>query len=301
MIYKKPVISIEDQIDQLVGRGLIVNDRIKAIHWLSKISYYRLAGYWWPMQSDKKLHIFKPNSRFEDVLALYEFDRELRLLVFDVIERIEIALRTKLIYSLSEEYGFWWFQDISLFIDARAHAKSLAGILRELEQSKEPFIIDHNKKYSDDIRFPPAHKTMETTSMGTVSKLYGNLLPSVKSKDRIAKAFGTVNHTYLQSWLQSITQIRNICAHHSRLWNRNLPGRPKLLKKPPFNWINVVPSPEEYHTLYIHLCCMKYLLDRIEPENTFTVRLDSLLSRYTGVDPNALGMKTDWQKENLWK
>jgi abortive infection bacteriophage resistance protein len=301
MIYNKPVTTIEEQIDQLIQRGLTVKDRTLARHWLSKISYYRLAGYWWPMQHDKKLHLFKPNSRFEDVLDLYEFDRELRLLVFDVIECIEIALRTKLIYFMSQEHGFWWFQNHSLFINAKAHAKALAGIFGELDRSKETFITEHNVKYSDDQRFPPAHKTMETTSMGSLSKLYGNLLPSVKSKDEIAKAFGTANHTYLHSWLQSITQIRNLCAHHSRLWNRNLPGKPKLLKHPPESWISMVPPSQEYHMLYVHLCCMKYLLNCIEPSNTFTDRLDKLLIKYPSVDAKALGMKPNWKNERLWE
>ena len=89
MIYSKDPLSIDEQITQLKERGLIIDDKKSAVHHLQTISYYRLAGYWWPMQSDKQDHYFKPNSRFEDVILLYNFDRELRLLLFDVIERIE--------------------------------------------------------------------------------------------------------------------------------------------------------------------------------------------------------------------
>ena len=103
MIYNKIAITIQEQITLLQGRGLQVNDIAIAEHFLSNISYYRLEGYWWPMQADKVKHIFKPNSRFEDVIALYNFDRELRLLIFDVIERIEVGFRTKVIYHLSHE------------------------------------------------------------------------------------------------------------------------------------------------------------------------------------------------------
>ena len=87
-MYTKPVTTIPQQIQQLKDRGLQIADEPAAAHFLSNISYYRLAGYWWPMQSDKVNHIFKPNSKFEDVIALYNFDRELRILLFDVIERI---------------------------------------------------------------------------------------------------------------------------------------------------------------------------------------------------------------------
>ncbi len=104
----------------------------------------------------------------------------------------------------------------------------------------------------------------------------------------------------MPSWLQSITQIRNYCAHHSRLWNKNLPGKPKLMPKPHFPWIDDVPKEQEYKMLYIHLCCMKYLLNIIQPKNNFTHCLLNLLEKYPNVDCNALGLKPNWQKEPLW-
>lgn len=300
-MYTKVPLSIADQIAQLQARGLEINEADQAPHYLSHISYYRLAGYWWPMQADKEKHTFKPNSRFSDVIALYNFDRELRLLLFDVIEKIEISLRTKLIYHLSHEYGPWWFQNTDLFIDSRELVKTLYNLDEELERSRDAFIKEHNKKHKDDMRFPPAWKTLELTSFGSLSKLYGNLKNTVKSKDTIAREFRTVNHTFLPSWLQSIAQIRNYCAHHSRLWNKNLPGRPKLLPHPPHPWINNVPKEQEFMMLYVHLCCMKYLLNVVQPQNHFKQRLEQLLIKYPNVDPNALGFKPNWGNEPLWQ
>ncbi len=233
-MFSKPAKSIDEQIALLQSRGLVVSNEAFAQHVLSNISYYRLAGYWWPMQADKELHIFKPGSRFEDAVSLYNFDKELRIMLFDAIEVIEISLRTKLIYHLSHEKDPWWFQDTSLFTDVRAHIQTLAHLEEEIERSKDTFIKEHKRRHKDDGRFPPAWKSLEVTSFGALSRIYGNLKPGVRSKDTIAIEFGTVNHTYLPSWLQSIVQIRNICAHHSRLWNKNLPGRPKLLSKPPY-------------------------------------------------------------------
>jgi abortive infection bacteriophage resistance protein len=300
MFDKKPL-TIQVQIGQLIDRGLLITDDDNAKHYLSLISYYRLAGYWWPMQADKENHIFKPNSRFADVIALYNFDRELRLLLFDVIEKIEIALRTKLIYHLSHEFDPWWFQNPSLFNDTGELVKTLSSIEEEIARSKDIFIKEHKSKHKDDLRFPPAWKTLELTSFGSLSKLYGNLKNTVKSKDTIAQDFGTVNHTFLPSWLQGIAQIRNFCAHHSRLWNKKLPGQPKLLPKPPFPWIVDVPREHEFNMLYVHLCCMKYLLNIIQPENNFTLCLNNMLIKYQNVDPHALGLKNNWQNEPLWK
>jgi abortive infection bacteriophage resistance protein len=222
MLYDKAPITIEQQIKKLKLRGLSFQNENLAKKYLSHISYYRLAGYWWSMQTDNIAHKFKPNSTFENVIKIYNFDADLRILLFDAIEKIEISLRTKLIYHLSHYYDPWWFQNTDLFKDAPALIKSLEKMREEVDRSKDIFIKEHKKKYKKDLRFPPAWKTLELSSLGGLSKLYGNLKNNIEAKDQIAEEFGAVNHTYLPSWLQSIAQIRNLCAHHSRLWNKNL-------------------------------------------------------------------------------
>ena len=304
-MYSKPAFTIDQQIERIKERGLQIANEKLAKRYLSHISYYRLGEYWYAMQSDKEQHIFKPNSKFEDVVALYNFDAELRLLLFDVIEKIEISLRTKLIYHLSIEIDPWWFQNHDLFVDTMAHTKTLAGLEEEItrSRSKDPTIKKHFQKHNDDKRFPPAWKTLEQTSFGALSKLYGNLKHALKSKDIIAKELGAVNHTYLPSWLQSIAQIRNFCAHHSRLWNRNLPGTVKLLPNPPFPWITKkenVPKQHEFSKLYVHMSLMKYMLNIIQPNNNFTSKLSNLFQKYPNVDPDALGMKSNWEVEPVW-
>jgi len=204
MVYNKQTFTIEQHIKQLRDRGLGIGNEELAKHYLAQVSYYRLAGYWWPMQKDKVNHTFKENSSFEDVVSLYNFDRELRLLLFDVIEKIEISLRTKLIYHLSHEFDPWWFQNTTIFQDSGALIQTLASIKEEVDRSKDIFIKEHKKKYKEDLRFPPAWKTLELTSFGSLSKLYGNLKNTIRSKNTIAEELGAVNHTYLPSWLQSI-------------------------------------------------------------------------------------------------
>lgn len=145
MIYNKQTFTIVEHIQQLRNRGLQINDEELAIHYLSHVSYYRLAGYWWPMQSNKETHNFKPDSKFEDVVSLYNFDRELRILLFDVIEKIEISLRTKLIYHLSHEFDPWWFQNTTIFQDSGALIDTLASLKEEVDRSKDAFIKEHKK------------------------------------------------------------------------------------------------------------------------------------------------------------
>jgi abortive infection bacteriophage resistance protein len=301
MKFSKKVFTIEEHIALLKERGLEIENEELAKKYLSNISYYRLAGYWWSMQENKEEHLFKPESTFSNVIAIYNFDADLRILLFDAIEKIEISLRTKLIYYVSHEHGPWWFQNSEIFEDSQALIKTLDKIREEIERSKDTFIKEHMKKYKKDLRFPPSWKTLELTSFGALSKLYGNLKNTVKSKDSIAQEFGAVNHTYLPSWLQSIAQIRNFCAHHSRLWNKNLPGTVKLLRNPPNKWISEVPKEHEFKYLYVHMALMRYLLNTIHPKNTFNEDLKQLMKKYSNIDPNALGFKDNWQNEPLWK
>ncbi|SFH46298.1 Abi family protein [Pedobacter insulae] len=300
-MYNKAPLTINQQIAQLRARGLEITADDNAPHFLSHISYYRLAGYWWPMQAEpKENHIFKPDSKFADVISLYNFDREFRIVVFDAIEKIEISLRTKLIYHLSHEFGPWWFQNLEIYQNGMEAAKTLATLGEEIERSKDAFIKEHKRKYKDDLRFPPSWKSLELTSLGALSRIYGNLKNTITSKDTIAAEFGVVNHTFLPSWLQSIAQIRNYCAHHSRLWNRNLPSTLKLLPKPPNPWIADVPTQTDFPKIYVHLCCIKYLLNVIQPQNNLTIQLAELFAKYPSVDQNAMGMKPNWQQEPLW-
>lgn len=211
-MFEKRPFTIQEQIERLETRGLIITPEDNATHYLSHISYYRLGEYWHSMQSDKINHIFKENSKFKDVIALYEFDSELRVLLFDIIEKIEISLRTKLIYHLSHEFSPWWFQNFDLFIDSKALVKTLSSLEEELERTKETTIKNHFKNHKDDLRFPPAWKSLEQTSFGSLSKLYGNLKNTVKSKDIIAKEFGVVNHTFCQVGYNLLHKLE-IIAH----------------------------------------------------------------------------------------
>lgn len=295
--YNKQPISIADQISTLKNRGLMFNNDQAAIESLKIISYFRLANYWKPMESDKLNHIFKPNSKFENVLSLYNFDKELRTIIFSAIQSIEIALRTKIIQIVSSSYGAFWFTNKSLFSKVTIFSKCLSNIEEELKRSKEDFLIEHFARY-DNPPYPPAWKTLEVSSFGTLSKLYCNLTDN-NLKKQIARELGLPQHLYLESWIKSLSVLRNCIAHHARIWNRKYPWKPQIPKKLQRPWIYDITISHE--KLYAQLCCIVYLLNAIDPNNDFKQSLKALLSKYPIVDISAMGFPKLWYNEALWK
>lgn len=284
-------------MSMLKNRGLLFDDEQAAVECLKIISYFRLANYWKPMESDKMNHVFKPKSKFENVVTLYNFDKELRTLIFSAIQSIEIALRTKVIQIVSSNCGAFWFADESLFSNVTIFSKCLSNIEEELKRSKEDFLIEHFAKY-DTPPYPPAWKTLEVSSFGTLSKLYCNLADN-NLKKQIAREFGLPQHLYLESWIKSLSVLRNCIAHHARIWNRKYPWKPQLPKKLQNPWIqNKAVSQEK---LYAQLCCVAYLMDAIRPSNNFKRNLKALLSEYSIVDSAAMGFPKLWYNEPLWK
>jgi abortive infection bacteriophage resistance protein len=139
--------TIADQLQLLKDRGMLFRNEADALHYLENISYYRLKGYWWDMQTDRVNHTFHTDTYFEEVIERYNFDRHLRIILFDAIERIEIALRTKMIYHLSLNHGATWYKDSSLFTDVQKHADHLNNLMKEFGYSQEIFIKDHKIKH----------------------------------------------------------------------------------------------------------------------------------------------------------
>jgi len=191
MNYSKQALNISQQIGLLQSRGLIIDDTDETRDILENISYFRIANYLRPMESDKQTHQFKPGSSFTNVVLLYDFDRELRQLVFSAISRIEIALRTRIIHHFSLSHGPFWFIDGELASDSHLFADNVVTLKRELNRSKEDFIKEHIKYDAPDV--PPAWKTLEVISFGTLSKMYFNFKDTAIKKD-VARCLGLPQH-----------------------------------------------------------------------------------------------------------
>ena len=293
--YSKQLISFTDQITLLKQRGMVLGNETKALHLLQNISYYRLSGYWHPLLADKQRHIFKPGSTFEAAYNIYKFDSELRKLIIAELEKIEVAVRTQTAYILSTQYHAHWFEDSSLFSNPVRHTKVLAKIEEEYNRSDEEFITAFKAKYSD--HFPPSWMTMEIASFGTLSILYGNLQPG-RAKRSIAAYFGLPD-TVFASWLHCIVYVRNICAHHSRLWNKILSIRP-LMPRSPRNTFIALPASGTQQTYFV-LSMIIYLLNTVNPNHSFISRFKELLNRYPSIDVRAMGFPINWENEKPWE
>lgn len=296
--YTKQPLSVKDQIQLLKNRSMIIGDEASAEKVLRNISYFRLAAYFRPMEADKNTHVFKSGSHFDSAATLYRFDSRLRHLIFLAVQEIEIALRTRIIQEFSMRHGAFWFYDTSLADDGHKFLENMTSLDRELQRSKEDFIKEHYAKY-DTPAFPPAWKTLELASFGTLSKLYYNF-NDVKAKKAIAHSFNLPQHEVLESWMRSIAVLRNCCAHHARIWNRIFPKMPQLTGfKPRGKWIATKPTVA--NRLYSVLCCIAYWLDSMDLGDDFKQSLKALLFRYPSVDPRAMGFPDSWETEPLWR
>jgi Abortive infection bacteriophage resistance protein len=305
----KPAYSIEVQIALLKQRGMQFRNEANAPHFLKNISYYRLKGYWWDMQVDFTTHKLKPNTFFEDIIDRYNFDRHLRLILFDAIERIEIALRTKMIYHLSISYGGLWYLDPSLFetktqtindVTKTIHLHTLDELQKEFKRSQEIFIKDQRSRYPN--HDADAWKILEVASMGTLSKLYKCLKHQLPEKAIIAKEMGLNLHSELSSWLEAITYIRNIIAHHSRLWSRNMVKKPSvLIKNPQGQWFDNPLAEVQTKKPFLIISCMIHLCNHVTPGHQIKTRIIDLFNANPTIPTYKIGFMNNWQNEPLWK
>lgn len=240
---------------------------------------------------------FATGTTFENVLDLYLFDREFRLLIFDAIERLEIAFRTQLIYHPALTGGAFWFENTTNFENTFRLNEHLAQLDEEVNRSGEVFIDHFFTKY-DEENTPPVWMSFEVISLGLLSKFYQNL-KFIQAKKEIARHFGLSEPRIFQSWIRSITYVRNICAHHSRLWNRILTNRPTIIRRPSKQWISdTSPNNEK---IYYFLCCLWYLLQEVNPETKFVEKLKSLFVKYPTTSKDAMGFPNNWKNEAFWQ
>lgn len=303
--YNKPALTHAAHLQLLKNRGLHVENDAKALFLLENIGYYRLSGYWYPMLNNpKSQHQFKPGSTFNSAFNLYCFDRELRKLISAELEKIEIAVRSKMIYTLSHSTDPFWFNNSNLFVDQQPLTDSVNKLRTEYRRSDEQFIKAFRRNYTDPL--PPSWMIFEISSFGNLSYFYKNLIPGL-DKRAIANYFGLDDSTF-QSWLHSIVYVRNVCAHHTRLWNRVMSISPAIPITPSNPWLNVVTNinsntgnviQANNRTYYI-LSMIIYFMETINPRHTIRQKFFKLLEKYPNVDVRAMGFTPNWRNEVLW-
>jgi abortive infection bacteriophage resistance protein len=299
--FSKPFTTCHEQLEKLKTRGLIIHNWEESKAFLSYCGYYRFSGYVLPFERER--HVLLPNTSFADVKKLYEFDRNLRYLVSEAIAVIEISMRSRIAYELGRSDNPFLHRNKDVF-QRKRHSdwnECYEKIIEETKRSQELFVKHYKEKYAEYPHLPIWVLT-ELISFGSLSKFYACLLPQYQKA--VSEYFG-VPHVILVSWLHTLTHIRNLCAHHSRLWDRQLSVPPKTPKSlPEFQCFrNEVPV----WRLFFVLSVIKFLLGGIKKRTNVDIdwsnRIISLLDAHPPV-PNFdkhMGLPSDWKQMELWR
>ena len=293
--FDKSPSTYQEQIEILRQRGMQIDDGESAAFYLKHLNYYRLAAYWLPFEADHATHAFKPGTSFEKVLNLYVFDRELRLLMLDAIERVEISVRAHWAYVLAHRHGPHAQLDAALARVPYHYQTNLNKLKDEVSraESSELFIRHFQHTYSEEL--PPVWAACEVMSMGLLSRWYRNLKP-FDTRIAIAKPY-KISEQVLESWLHHLSTVRNTCAHHSRLWNREFTVTPTIPDPAPSNLRGqfVDSSRKIYNTLVIIL----HLMDMIAPDHHWRKRLLGLINGHA-INVAHMGFPDGWRDFPIW-
>jgi abortive infection bacteriophage resistance protein len=320
--YAKQHLSYEEQVERLVARGMEVPSRADAIQALSRIGYYRLSAYSHQFRipnrpsmegHDQRHSRFLPGVAFSHMMGLWEFDRKLRLLCIDGLERFEIALRTSLAYTVGK-HGPFVHLDAELLdpgFTAQPPTTSrerlskydewLIGLYdRQASAANEAFVAWFAYKYNSKL---PLWVAVEILEMGQLSYLYQGSPRG--DRDKIAGTFGLRSSKQFKSWIASLNGIRNTSAHHSRLWNRTLinqASRPKRGEVAMLDHLQDL-SDGQRKKLYPTLAILTWLLTTSIPSGDWYGRLVRLLDEFPVnpiVDLGNGGFPEDWRSLPLW-
>ncbi|NBJ89938.1 Abi family protein [Acutalibacter sp. 1XD8-36] len=271
------------QLEKIAKRGCIIDDEQSALEFLKRVNYYRLTAYFLPFKTQEDKYISGTN--FSQVVGIYQFDHDMRKLLFPVIEEIELALRSQIAYFFGHRYGALGYLDKANFSERHNHENFLEHIEREKEHNKQqPFVQHHNEKYSGKF---PIWVIIELFSMGELSLFYADM----KRADQkgIAKAFAVPSDKHMKSWLKNLTILRNFCAHYSRLYDAKLPGVPRTPKGFGIQLGN---------RLFDYIVVLKLLYsDSIGWTNSFAPGLCATIEKYRDlIELKRIGFPADWEK-----
>lgn len=321
--YNKPYLTFEQQLALLKGRGLGVTDEAAALACLRRIGYYRLSAYWYPLRQTALSQVagssqitvqradeFRSGSTFEQVLALYVFDKRLRLLLLDAIERIEVALRVDVSYRLGQRDPFAHMNPALLHGNFTKKAHPVTGRTayqnwldkhqQMVGRSREDFVRHYQQKYGEPF---PLWVAVELWEFGMLSTFYQGL--QMADKNAIAARYGLPDGQLLQTWLRALNFVRNVAAHHSRLWNKNLVDQPKLPRAgavPAFD--PLIGQPAVASRLFVMLCILLHMMREVSPSSSWPVRLRQLLDGFPaapGLSLADMGFPAGWEGHPLWQ
>ncbi len=317
MHYTKPYLTVEQQLNLLRQRGLEVGDDGKAKEYLQRIGYYRLSAYGFPFRNSvidvygatQTLDTFKNGTTFKNITDLYAFDKALRLVVLDALERIEISLRTEVALTMGildptahrqRQFLDRGFNNIPQGRQQSPFDEWLAKLDDKAKSSKEEFAHHFRTKYHQSHM--PIWIAVELLDFGPLS----HFLSGMRNQDiaKICTSYNIPNPTVLKGWIKSLSFVRNVCAHHSRLWNKALVNQPPMPKPGVIPQIDHVAfSPYQTKRIYAALCILRYLLKSVNPRTNWATRLKELTDTFPTtphVSLKTAGFPEGWKDVDLW-
>ena len=302
----KPHLPIGGQVELLRSRGLEIGDDVRAADYLRRVGYYRLSGYWKPFlagpsgESDR----FVPGASFAHVADLYIFDKRLRLTLLDALERIEVAFRAEVAHHMGAKNPLAHRRTALLRPDsADRHRAWLGEHDGEVRRSREVFVSHHREKYGGEL---PIWAAVELWSFGALSRFYAMM--NGADQRAVAARFGVENERLAANWLRGMTFVRNVSAHHGRLWNRGSVGRlsPRGLGKTPAGFDPpLLPRGRSSDRLCAVLCATIFLVRQICPRSGWPSRLRDLLRRDFPDAPDRslreMGFPPKWEESAFWR
>jgi abortive infection bacteriophage resistance protein len=296
LIYSKPALPPTDLLRHLVDRGLTVEDRANALHALEYVGYYRLLIYMRAVQGPPAgtqpppaEKWFNPGTTFAQILELYEFDRRLRLLCMDAIERVEVAVRSAINNRVATVLGPHFYEDPQHFRATFDHGVLLA----DFDRAKSLGITHYKNTYQMPAR-PPIWVALEASDFGALSRLVSGLLRT--NQDLVAYPVFRLPAAVLVSWLRTMVTLRNICAHHGRLWNATLNANQPLRAHQYASHL------AQGNTAYARLVVLAILLDAVDQNSqNWKQRLKHLFVDFPLVSPSQLGCPPGWETQPLWR
>jgi abortive infection bacteriophage resistance protein len=324
MIYSKTALTVEQQADQLINRGLTA-DRDELISRLTVVSYYRLSGYLYPFREigsgGKRQDTFVAGTTLDMVWRRYNFDRRLRILLLDAIERIEVAIRTRLVYHFVQTHGPFGhlecqnlpgFKKRSFARQLWRNVKSLAklrgrkrsdheqwlrGLKEEQRRSREKFVIHFRNRYGDQHEQLPLWMACELMTCGsTLQLMFGIERPVVR---KVSAEFGFPDQQLL-SWTKALFALRNSCAHHSRVWNRIFGAKPSIPGKNKNPKWHTTPCFDNRRVGFMLTICYIWL-QKISATSQWKTRLYELFNEYPEIPLAEMGLPNNWRTHDLWQ
>jgi abortive infection bacteriophage resistance protein len=294
--YTKEALPVPVLLDLMIARGLHVPDRAYAEQHLSFIGYFRLSGYMLPFQLKNVTTSFDFGANFNTILDRYFFDRRLRLLMIDAIERIEVSLRAALTNITAAEHGINWFVDQNLFEPKYLNDEGLGKTWQNVQsainsaRNKSEFIQHFFAGNFSQPEHPPSWMTLEVLEFGPLSRLFSSLILS--ERKRVAQPFG-IDEQVLKTWFHAIAYLRNVCAHHARIYGRTFTIKPKHLQA----FKNDFGTPT---SVYRNCLVMHRLLKVISPDTKWQDHLSDLFDIHPMVQPSVLGFPDNWRTLPAW-